>query len=289
MRELLLLLLFSTLVVSSFAQIKLPILDKLKSIKLLTSTSEDVEKLLVADSFDYSSSSEFYRQTFYMEDSVVTAWYARGTCDQKELEWNDWNVPKWSVTNVSVMPKQDYLLKDVSIDISKFRRERTDWHRKGFFIYFDKSSGRAIGVEHNRIVGIYFFPSRGEHSKLCDDKAVRSYYASSRWIRPPLEVSESDWKKAIIDYNDPANVRDVRITQLKTSVNQFEIETIAEDPENDVLTYVYKVSAGKIVGSGARVVWDLSDVSPGSYTLGVGADDGCGICGEIVTKSVTIK
>jgi hypothetical protein len=66
------------------------------------------------------------------------------------------------------------------------------------------------------------------------------------------------------------------------------ISTAAYDPENDVLTYNYVVTGGKIVGSGAKVVWDLSGVKPGTYTITAGVDDGCGVCGRTETKQIEV-
>jgi hypothetical protein len=67
------------------------------------------------------------------------------------------------------------------------------------------------------------------------------------------------------------------------------VTTTAVDPENDVLTYNYTVSAGRIVGSGASVSWDLGGVAPGSYTVTVGVDDGCGVCGKTMTQTVSVR
>lgn len=70
-----------------------------------------------------------------------------------------------------------------------------------------------------------------------------------------------------------------------TTVN---VNTTAVDPENDVLTYNYTVSGGRIIGSGASVQWDLSGVQPGSYTITAGVDDGCGLCGQTQTQTVRV-
>jgi hypothetical protein len=66
------------------------------------------------------------------------------------------------------------------------------------------------------------------------------------------------------------------------------VNTTAVDPEGDVLTYNYTASAGRVVGTGATVSWDLSGVAPGSYTITAGVDDGCGICGKTMTQTVNI-
>ena len=68
-----------------------------------------------------------------------------------------------------------------------------------------------------------------------------------------------------------------------------EVTTDAKDPENDVLTYDYEVSGGKIVGFGAKVVWDLTGVQPGAYTIKASVDDGCGDCGKTVTKTIEVS
>lgn len=70
-----------------------------------------------------------------------------------------------------------------------------------------------------------------------------------------------------------------------TTVN---VTTTAVDPENDVLTYNYTVSGGRIVGTGANVQWDLSGAAPGTYTITAGVDDGCGLCGKTETRTITI-
>jgi hypothetical protein len=57
----------------------------------------------------------------------------------------------------------------------------------------------------------------------------------------------------------------------------------------DVLTYNYTVSGGRIVGSGANVTWDLSGVRPGTYTITAGADNGCGVCGNTKTETITVE
>lgn len=66
------------------------------------------------------------------------------------------------------------------------------------------------------------------------------------------------------------------------------VTTTATDQENDVLTYNYTVSGGRIVGTGANVQWDLSGLQPGSYTITSGVDDGCGLCGQTKTETVRV-
>nr|HQU86838.1 hypothetical protein [Pyrinomonadaceae bacterium] len=101
--------------------------------------------------------------------------------------------------------------------------------------------------------------------------------------------------------NNPADVTNVSLSQTEITANcvsnssvcadskrTLEISTTAVDPEDDVLIYSYTVSGGKIIGQGAKVVWDLSGVKPGIYTIVVGVDDGCGVCGKTITQEIKV-
>lgn len=66
------------------------------------------------------------------------------------------------------------------------------------------------------------------------------------------------------------------------------VGTSVENPGNEVLTYQHTVSAGRIVGQGANVTWDLSGVRPGTYTITSAVDNGCGYCGKTVTETVEV-
>lgn len=103
--------------------------------------------------------------------------------------------------------------------------------------------------------------------------------------------------------NKPANVDSVTLgattvtlpcpsgsTSTSCSDNRtVSVSTKATDPENDVLTYNYTVSGGRIVGVGPNVSWDLSGTQPGTYTITTGVDDGCGVCGKTNTQTIKVE
>lgn len=66
------------------------------------------------------------------------------------------------------------------------------------------------------------------------------------------------------------------------------VATDAFDKDGDQLLYQYTVSGGRVTGSGANVTWDLTGAQPGTYTISVGVDDGCGVCGQPVTREVRV-
>ena len=67
------------------------------------------------------------------------------------------------------------------------------------------------------------------------------------------------------------------------------VKAYGYDPDEDVLTYNFEVSAGKIIGRGSDVRWDLTGVKPGIYSITAGADDGCGLCGKTWTETVSVE
>jgi len=76
-------------------------------------------------------------------------------------------------------------------------------------------------------------------------------------------------------------LKDSKIVDVLTKANE-------DERENDIFAYKYKISAGKIVGEGVKVVWDLSGVEPGAYTITAGVDDGCGDCGQTITMKICV-
>lgn len=122
---------------------------------------------------------------------------------------------------------------------------------------------------------------------MCTNVAAKRF-ASLNWFGN----SKLEDRKGII-YEYSADVVDLSLstTEFGFTEGDKEVTVISTgvDPENDVLTYVYYVSAGKIVGEGPKVIWNLKGVAPGTYTITACVDDGCGICGKTITKEVVIK
>jgi hypothetical protein len=70
---------------------------------------------------------------------------------------------------------------------------------------------------------------------------------------------------------------------------KIRVTTVAEDKENDLITYKYTVIAGRIIGQGPSVIWDLSGVPAGKYSIVARSDDGCGDCGRTMTKEIEVR
>ncbi len=280
----------------AFAQSSFPTLEKVKQLKLLESTRDDILEILSNDIFLPHDASYHYER-FFAEDAIIGVSYSSGKCSE---ESEDWKIPEWKVTEISISPKDFINIKDVGIDYSKFRKERLHNDYKKLYVYYDKKAGVAILAYGNRVESVMFSPSEKDFPKLCDKPEVKEYYSNKRWLRDP------EMKNATYHNFPPASVVGLDLSQdeiiircdavnttqdknCADSNKKIYISTTVVNPMNDVLSYDYRISGGKLVGQGAKVVWDLSGVRAGTYKITAIADSGCGPCGKWMTKTVVVK
>lgn len=297
MKKFLLSLVFA-LALSSFAfpQSKFPELDKIKQLRLLASTREDVKKILADYKLNFSSATN-HVELFSSTNADIEVRYASGKCSD---EWGeDWNVPEWKVRLIHIAISNPIRVEDFGIDLSKYKKERIFGNIKETYKYHKKASGIGYSVNENGVYGITLIPSKENYPLLCNTRQVKKYYAGKSWFNSKLKhrikepersanVLELNLSKEAIMVSCETNV--VAEIGSKSDEARIHISTQAEtlDP-SDVLIYNYSVSGGKIIGNGARVVWDLSGVKPGKYTITAAVDNGCGICGKTMTKEIVVK
>ena len=124
---------------------------------------------------------------------------------------------------------------------------------------------------------------------------VRRFFS---WL---TEVVRRPFRKRVPPISDPPIVS---ITSSSSLINycppwmwsmdncsasrKVELSATAGGPDVDAeLLFVWAVSAGHIRGEGQKVIWDLSDVTDGTYTAHVEVNDGTGLTAYASTK-VTI-
>lgn len=73
------------------------------------------------------------------------------------------------------------------------------------------------------------------------------------------------------------------------AAEQVNLKAIACDSDGDSILYTYTATGGRITGDGESAVWSLSGVTrPGTYTVNVEVDDGCG-CIAFDSSQVTLE
>ena len=283
----------------ALAQSSSAVLDKIKEIKLLESHRDDVKRILA----NYESSDdEDYEQNFSNDDWDIDITYSRGSCFFEEDEEADkWNVPQWTVTKIEITPPDSIKIEDVGYNLGELKKEQRYANIEGFFVYHSKDLGVAFEAGEDGVQRILLFPPRRDSSRLCDNnEEAKKFYGAESWFG---DLKLEDRVYSATGHLVP-NVVDLILsaTEIAADCNhsaqnkscsgeakEISVEAVANDPEDDVLTYNYTVTGGRIVGKGSKVVWDLTGVKPGTYTITAGVDDGCGVCGMTQTKEVVVR
>lgn len=127
-----------------------------------------------------------------------------------------------------------------------------------------------------------------EISTICDE--VCEIASASAESRSTTDFS-SDVEDVILDEDVVYTIcRGIRPVSSMCSEEQKKINviTLVRDKTNEILHHYYQVSGGRIIGEGANVIWDLTNARIGEYTITARADDGYGLCGKTVTKTVKV-
>lgn len=294
MKKIITFIVFS-LAMCSFAVAQSPLADfeKVKEIRLLESKRKDVKRILA----DYTSDNY---ESFSNENFDIDIDYADGESCSEEDSDAIWNVSKWKVTRIEISPNIPMKFEDIGIDSSNFQREKKYTNVNEIYVYHNKMLGIAFEVNEDEIETIFLFPSTGNYSLLCDNETAEEY--------KPFYTNESFFGQIKLEdreyYPESGSPMVESLTLSATEITigcnnennscadsnrEILVKTVATNQENDVLTYNYTVSGGKVKGNGTEVIWDLTDVEAGTYTITAGVDNGCGICSPTKTETVVIK
>jgi membrane-associated protein len=247
------------------------VIERVREIEFFESDREAVKQVLYEMVFDGTYGM---RDGFTFGDLDISIHYSTGECDEEDDVFES---EAGKVVRIVISSSKPLLVQDIGFDLSTMKREQVYRDLESRFVYHDKRLGKAVTVYDDEVEEVLLFPSVASKVQPCDFKRAREFIEMESWFG-----SENLEKRSLnINVNQWANVIDLVLSahELAASTNrQIEVLTTALDPENDPLTYVYTVTAGRIIGRGHKVVWDLSGVAPGTYEITVGADDGCGIC-----------
>ena len=275
----------------TFAQSPYPELDKIKQIKLLESTREDVKRIFA----DYPFSLDDFVPA---DNATIHIEYSTGNCSDKDEEWN---IPQDIVTQITLVFRSPLKPEVLGVDLSKLIKEKQFKNLEKAFVYHNKSEGIAYDVDQGEIEGITFKPGKENYRLLCDKENVRKYYSSKSWFYEKLKdrlydgdffpfAHVTDLTLSVTEITANCSVGDLSPTKSCSDDPKIVVETTGGSTNpTDVLTYKYEISAGLIIGRGKIVTWDLSGVKPGTYRISAGVDNGCGICGRTMTKTVVVK
>jgi hypothetical protein len=256
-------------------------LERARSVKMLTDDREAVQKIF--HDFNLNESTET-RDDFSFGNTQVRVLYSTGDCEDSDEAV--WDVVADRVVGIKIEEESDFSSKDLRVDLRSLTKEQVFANDEDQFIFHSKSEGIMVRIDGDEVESVEFFPSVKLKAKNCRNDFARDFIAEKSWFG---KTKLKD-RKVISCYH--ADVTDLSLSHNEisgTNAMPIDISTSVGNPNNDILTYNYTVTGGRIVGTGAKVKWDLSGVRSGTYTITAGVDDGCGLCGATVTKTVVVR
>ncbi|MEK7724469.1 MAG: hypothetical protein AAB336_08995 [Acidobacteriota bacterium] len=287
--------LFISLTILFFLQIitsaqTLPEFSKINEIRLLESNRDDVRKIFKDFALEKSDDLKHYEQ-FSTANTKIEVLYSDGKCGD---DFMDFDVSDWKVISIRLIVTNGRITtSEIGIDLSKFKRGRMY-----DFYNYNEDLGLVLSYPLVRLEQIYFVPPKQSFSLLCpnsranENTSILVYLQQLkgqkqfRLIREIANVEEIILDKYEIQ-KDCNSMEETTLCPKESAI--IKVSAKESNPYNDELTFSYTVSGGKVVGKGAEVLWDLSGVKAGSYTITAAVDDGCGFCGKTLTKTVTVK
>jgi len=102
---------------------------------------------------------------------------------------------------------------------------------------------------------------------------------------PTVTLSASSSRVVLAAECTGTDIPDETCTPTASTV---QLSATATDPDGDTLLYTYSTTGGRVTGDGPNATLDLTGVAPGTYTVTVEVDDGCG-CIAFNTTTVTVE
>lgn len=282
----------------ALAQKSLPELEIAKEIKLLKSTRSDVKTIM--SEFDRDDDGdESYYQEFRSDNAEVIVSYSTGDCSEDAgiRSQPEWSVPKMTATKIVITFNETTKLKDLGLKLADFKKKLKDEDVEDSerYIYYHEKAGIIMLTDEGEVEKIILHPPKKQIGSLCDNEDNSQILSKKMSFVDSIVNSEP----VCIFINNPSNVTNLDLRangvfgcqneKCLDSKKEISVTTTAIDPENDVLTYNYTVTSGKIIGSGYEIIWDLTGVQPGNYMITASSDDGCGVCGQTESRKILVK
>lgn len=256
-------------------------LERARSVRMLLDDREAVRKIFHDFNLDESTET---RDDFSFGGTQIRVLYSTGDCEDSDEAV--WDVVADRVVGIKIEEESDFSSRVLRVDLRGLTKEQVFANDEDQFVFHSKSEGIMVRIDGDEVESVEFFPSVKLKAKNCRNDFARDFIAEKSWFG---KTKLKD-RKVISCYH--ADVTDLSISHNEisgTSAMPIDISTSVGNPNNDILTYNYTVTGGRIVGTGAKVKWDLSGVRSGTYTITAGVDDGCGICGQTRSMTIVVK
>ena len=142
---------------------------------LLQSTRADVEKLFG------KPIGENYSVTYNLRDGVMyLEYYLYDRCKPKYGYRGDWNIPEWTVTDITFEPDNPPQFSSLKLDLHKFRKVRKSPNVPEMVSYINDTEGveYTLAVDGRTVQTIRYFPGRRFNNLRCANDSAATAVGS---------------------------------------------------------------------------------------------------------------
>jgi hypothetical protein len=127
--------------------------------------------------------------------------------------------------------------------------------------------------------------SFGLNSKASADENQTAIARTTPMPKAPVKIEKIEFERDEVVSVCPDLPENRRKDFDDSGLNKITI--VISNPENRAFSFQYTVSAGRITGQRESAIWDLRDVSPGTYTFTAKIEDGKSI-NESKTREIKV-
>jgi hypothetical protein len=129
------------------------VIEKIKALKILSSTREDLRKIFS----EAKNDEDFYAESFYLKEGEIFAQYSVGLCGENNK--TGWHVPEWTITSIWFELGKPFNPQKLKIDFTGFKKTSI-FDVLGAFEYDNAETGISYSVNtKGRIELIDFSPA----------------------------------------------------------------------------------------------------------------------------------
>jgi hypothetical protein len=139
-----------------------------RKIRLLHSKRADVEKFLRQT----SEPSVYVGQYALQNYELWVDYYPFDHCRPRYGKVGEWNVPEWTVTEITYVPSGSLPFSALKLDLRQFRKAHESPHVPDMISYIDDSKGidYTIDLDGTTLHSIRYFPSSRSNRIRCRER-----------------------------------------------------------------------------------------------------------------------
>ena len=188
-----------TINITAFAQSLAFELDRIRQIKLLESSRDDVRRILYDYKLDSAEKDDepSYSQDFSSEKLDIEISYTTGDCSDDADDTDEWKVAKGKVKFIEISFNDSVKFDELLLNASDFQKEQRYANIEGDFVYHDKEKGIAFMINEGEISAIHLFPVKKQSSLLCKNEEAENlttFYSKESYLRSVHKQSLSFYR-----------------------------------------------------------------------------------------------